>query len=158
MSNTVPTCIQRKVATTYFIQHHFCSFMSMFLRRSFKADRVLTQRLRGKCSLVRSINIRSQALKHSTCRPRDKTLFSASAVLFSSAAFALSSYTFAENNDDDSAIIHAGNQSNCSPTEEIVEPSKTCNTILADRHRVSLCGRPVRAAADSTVRTRAPWS
>ena len=119
----------------------------MFLRRlSRKADRVLTQRLRGKCSLVRSINIRSQALKHSTCRPRDKTLFSASAVLFSSAAFALSSYTFAENNDDDSAIIYAGNQSNCSPTEEIVEPSKTCNTILADRHRVSLCGRPIRAA------------
>ena len=123
--------------------------MSMFLRRLFKADRVLTQRLRRKCSLVRSISTRSQALKHSTRRPRDKTLFSAGAVLFSSAAFALSSYTFAERNDDDSAIIHAANQSNSSPTEEIVEPSKTCNTILADRHRVSLCGRPVRAARAS---------
>ena len=69
--------------------------------------------------------------------------------MFSSAAFALSSYTFAENNDDDSAIIHAANQSQLQSDGRDCRTIQTCNTILADRHRVSLCGRPIRAARAS---------
>ena len=122
----------------------------MLLRRLLKADRVLAQRICGKRGLARPVSINSHALKNSIGRPRDKTLFSASTVLFSSAVFALSSYTFAEANDGDASIAQNATQDHSSATEEeIVESSKTCNTILADRHRVSLSGRPIRAARAS---------
>ena len=45
-------------------------------------------------------------------------------------------------------IFDAGSAFNDHVEKEEELPSKPCNTILADRHRVSICGWPIRGARD----------
>ena len=61
-----------------------------------------------------------------------------------------SSYIFAEEGEEKNSNAYvAGKDSEKEDVEKEEElPSKTCNTILADRHRVSICGWPIRGARD----------
>ena len=71
-------------------------------------------------------------------------------VAISTASLLFSSYIFAEEGEEKNSNAYvAGKDSEKEDVEKEEElPSKTCNTILADRHRVSICGWPIRGARD----------